>query len=586
VLEEIEPKAPATAIAADLARPGEAERLAREASAVHGRIDLLINNAGVGYFALLEEATEERIRGLFEINTFAPLLLIREALPALRASADGRIVNIVSSLGRVPVPSTGVYGGSKTALAVLGNVLRLEVEPTGLRVINVYPGTLDTEFEKHAEREAGRLGLAPGGGVGRPAAEVAEEILDAAAGKAGEVWLEKLGRTMAADAILHPVDVDRQLAPLRDRLIREGSGTKPAEERLWRRWRVEISLACDLRCARCPGKKAREAASEGEALMADEVWASLHPHLGEVGEIDFSGGGEPLLHPRLADWIAEAREAGARAGFQTNGAHLDEPTIDRLLAARPDWIALTLGGTSRESYERARPGLSFETFEANAKRLADRCPGQNPVLALRLVMRRERTEELEEAVRLASDLGFDRVEFTHCDVIRDLESGRPSLFGSSSDKEVRALEKALRRARRKARRLGLETDATAFVPEEQAVCVHDPRHALFVRHDGRVAPCANLAIGGRTCFLDTEVTMPASAYGRLGEADLLELWRSPACREYRDRFERRVTTQEEILADVAMERSLSRLHEATEAAREAMPEPPDGCRSCRHLYDL
>ena len=74
----------AVAIAADLSISGEAEKLASEAVSALDRIDVLINNAGVGYFALMEEATEENIRHLFEVNTLSPLVLIKTLLPEMQ----------------------------------------------------------------------------------------------------------------------------------------------------------------------------------------------------------------------------------------------------------------------------------------------------------------------------------------------------------------------------------------------------------------------------------------------------------------------------------------------------------------------
>ena len=113
LISKLPPNKNAVAITADLSKPGEAARLAREAVSALGYIDVLINNAGVGYFALMEEATEENIRHLFEVNTLSPLVLVKTLLPEMQKRADGRVVNILSCAGRVTIPTAGVYGGSK-----------------------------------------------------------------------------------------------------------------------------------------------------------------------------------------------------------------------------------------------------------------------------------------------------------------------------------------------------------------------------------------------------------------------------------------------------------------------------------------
>jgi hypothetical protein len=82
-------------------------------------------------------------------------------------------------------------------------------------------------------------------------------------------------------------------------------------------------------------------------------------------------------------------------------------------------------------------------------------------------------------------------------------------------KEIRRLKKSLDKARRLAKKLNITTTAFAFTPEERPVCEQDPRDSIFIRHDGLVAPCINLAIGGPTTFLGNEVIMPDAHYGRL-----------------------------------------------------------------------
>ena len=573
-------------VVTDLAVPGAAERLAEKALEAFGHVDLLVNNAGLGYFALLEEATEKSMRRLFEVNTFAPIALARALLPSMKARRHGRIVNVVTAQGRAPVPSVGVYGASKTALAILGNVMRLEIEPAGVVVVNVYPGTVDSEFERHADREAGRLGLSPGGGVGRTVEAAAAEILEVSLGEGGEVWLEAEGRKMAADAILAPQVVDRQLAPLRDHLLHEVRGTKPSETRLWQRWRVAVADPCTLRCGRCPRKGDDPPRPTAHEQMADDTWAALRPYLGEAAEITFLGCKDPLVHPRLFDWIGEARDLGARAGLRTNGATLDDAMAERLLAVHLDRIELTLGGATAKTYASANPPLPFEAFCENVRRLTRRRAGRLPEVTFRFVLMREAKEEIHTVVELADELDVDRILYVHCDVVRELESGRPALFGRSTDPEIRALEKELRRAGRTAKRSGIKTEATSFVPEEQPVCNYDPRRGIFVRHDGVVGPCRNLTVGGGTCFLGRTVVMPTETYGRLADGSLLDLWSSATARRYRDTFRDRASALEERTAVVDLQRSLRRLEETYEAAREAMPDAPEACLTCRFLYNL
>jgi MoaA/NifB/PqqE/SkfB family radical SAM enzyme len=367
----------------------------------------------------------------------------------------------------------------------------------------------------------------------------------------------------------------------------EHPGSRPHDERIWRLWQIETSFACNLSCVMCPWRAlGRDSLPTDDGLMKETVFNALRPHLAEVIEVDFSGGGEPLLHPTLAEWIEEAGRAGCRTGFLTNGTLLGEEATRNVLAAGVDWIGFSADGAVAESFEKIRQGASFDEFCANVGRLTSLRTGKVPRVLFNFVMMKENVSEMEGIVRLAAALDVDQVIFKHCDVVRGEEGRRFGLFGPQADREIRRHEKALGRARKIAKKLGVETAAFSFVPDELPVCGQDPRRSLFVAHDGRVAPCINLAIGGSTWFLGEEVEMPTVTYGRLPEQRLLDLWESEICRLYRDRFEARVGIYNARLSEVSFARSLTGLEEALEAARKAMPPAPGGCRICHYLHDI
>jgi MoaA/NifB/PqqE/SkfB family radical SAM enzyme len=487
----------------------------------------------------------------------------------------------------VPIPTVGIYGGSKSALALMANTMRLELAPAGITVINVYPGTVRTAFEVNAPREKGRPGLDPAGRSGRSVGEIAARIVGAAKGPGGEVWLEREGRWMATAALLWPSLVERRLQPLRDRALAHEEGSregKPAAERRWHLWQVESSMACHLRCVMCPWKDVRDGA--GEALMSDAVWDIIREHLPEIASVDFSGGGEPLLHPRLFERIAEAKACGSTAGFLTNGMKLDEEASQSILTSGTDWVAVSVDGSDAPVYEAVRTGASFDTVTGNIRRLAALRAGQSPRLAINFVMMPMNVHQLEELVRLAADLGVDQVNFKQCDVVRG-EHGRGfGLFASREERELRRYEKALARARRLARRLKIETTAFSFVPEELPVCDQDPRSSLFIRYDGKVAPCINQAYGGEVCFMGRQEQMPTVHYGSLPEQDPLELWEGDLCSLYRRTFDERVKAHDAKLISSGVGSSMAELKEVFASARDAMPPPPTGCHICHYLYDI
>ena len=574
------------AIGGTLSEVGKGPKLAKAALEAHGRVDVLINNAGMGYFAMMEEVNEDRIREIFELNTFTPLLLMRELVPQMAQRGDGLVINITSAAGRVPIPTVGIYGGSKSALAIMANTMRFELEPTGVRILNVYPGTASTAFEVNALREKNRDGLyGQSGYEGRPVESIVKRILTAARTENGEVWLERECKWMSAGSLIVPGYIERKLRPFRDRARAYGKHGKPHGERRWQLWQVETAICCNLDCVMCPWQDIREQAGD-QGLMSDEVWEAIVPHLPEIASIDFTGGGEPLMHPDLANRIARAKKAGCRAGFLTNGQLLDEPLCEEILAADPDWISFSVDGAAVETYEKIRRDASFELLIENIQRLSDQRVGDRPRLGVNFVLMRENVDELMDLVELAARLGINKLNIKQCDVVRGDHGKDRGMFGAELDDELKRAQKAVDAAKKAAEKLGMEFQMAAFVPDEQPVCDQDPRTSLFVRQDGQVAPCINQAYGGPVTFLGKEAVMPDVHYGRFPDQDVMSVWDGAGCRHYRETFAQRMAIYNQRLMTRGLGSSLDEMKQAFEEARKAMPPPPAGCEHCSYLYGL
>lgn len=117
-----------------------------KAEAALGGIDILVNNAGYGLVGAIEEVSLAEARAQFEANVFGPLALIRAVLPAMRARGAGHVINVTSVSGLAAWSGTGVYCASKFALEAIGETLAQEVEPLGVKVTNVAPGGLRTDY--------------------------------------------------------------------------------------------------------------------------------------------------------------------------------------------------------------------------------------------------------------------------------------------------------------------------------------------------------------------------------------------------------------------------------------------------------
>lgn len=149
---------PKTALALDLdVRSAEArERAVAAAESTLGGIDVLVNNAGHGYSAAVEEGEEDAIRAMFDTNFFALAALTRLVLPRMRARGRGHIVNISSVGGLTGNPASGYYSATKFAVEGLSQSLAKEVGPLGIRVTLIEPGPFRTEFQGRSMTTATR----------------------------------------------------------------------------------------------------------------------------------------------------------------------------------------------------------------------------------------------------------------------------------------------------------------------------------------------------------------------------------------------------------------------------------------------
>ena len=122
-----------------------------------GGLDILVNNAGVSAHGRFADADPDRLRPIMEMNFFAPVELIREALPLLKAGREPIVVNIGSVLGQRGCPHKSEYCASKFALRGFSEALRAEFAPLGIDVLVVTAGPTDTEFFEHLLEEHGEL---------------------------------------------------------------------------------------------------------------------------------------------------------------------------------------------------------------------------------------------------------------------------------------------------------------------------------------------------------------------------------------------------------------------------------------------
>ena len=145
-LEALAASTGARVIVADLCDPDAAERVAQEALAVAGRVDVLINNAGFGWAGQFLEMDGATVEALVSVNLLAPIKLTRALLPGMVERGRGHIVNVASIVGHLGMRDEAVYAATKAGLIGFSESLRYEVAGTGVHVTVVSPGVVATHF--------------------------------------------------------------------------------------------------------------------------------------------------------------------------------------------------------------------------------------------------------------------------------------------------------------------------------------------------------------------------------------------------------------------------------------------------------
>lgn len=140
----------------DVTSQGQINAAIKAAEKKFGHIDVLVNNAGIGYFAAIEEGEESEVRRMFDINVFGLSRMIQAALPGMRRRRKGFIVNVSSIGGLRSFPAAGYYNATKFAVEGLSEALWQEVEPLGLKVMLVEPSGFRTDWAGRSANESKR----------------------------------------------------------------------------------------------------------------------------------------------------------------------------------------------------------------------------------------------------------------------------------------------------------------------------------------------------------------------------------------------------------------------------------------------
>ncbi|MBY0504823.1 MAG: SDR family NAD(P)-dependent oxidoreductase [Bryobacteraceae bacterium] len=204
------------AIPGDLTEPGFAAHAVAETVSRCGRLDILINNAGIGLYAPSWQASLDDTRRMFELNLMAPLALTQAAVPHMRAQGAGLIVNVGSIAGKMTLPWLTLYSASKYALGSFTDGLRLELAGSGVGAMLVCPGYVSTGFQSHVLGGRPPAKIFHARGMAITPEQCAAAIVRGIERGSRTVLTPSLGWALVAAARLLPRIVDAQLRRLNE----------------------------------------------------------------------------------------------------------------------------------------------------------------------------------------------------------------------------------------------------------------------------------------------------------------------------------------------------------------------------------
>lgn len=339
-------------------------------------------------------------------------------------------------------------------------------------------------------------------------------------------------------------------------------------------------MNCNLNCCMCPWTGLHKASSD----MEWEVFAAIARYFQDTEEVDLTGGGEPLLHPRLEEMVRMAKASGCVVGFSTNATLLGPEKAGRISEADLDWIAYSVEGATAETYEKIGVGASFKRVIENIaelQRLKEKRGTGKPKTMLFFVMMKENIQELPAVIEMAYSLGIDHVVAKNLDVILKEGDERKRVFKHPGEGEIDFnVSQAVKEAQRKAEELKLPFRVYELFPAERSICEQDPLNTLFVAWDGSVSPCINLSHIQAGYFDGRWQTRPTRRFGNIVDEPLAAIWEKAGYREFRKIFQERRDCSSGSVAELFAPH-LQGYGEASD-----WPAPPRGCKTCYYLYGV
>jgi MoaA/NifB/PqqE/SkfB family radical SAM enzyme len=307
---------------------------------------------------------------------------------------------------------------------------------------------------------------------------------------------------------------------------------------------LEPTFRCNLTCQMCP----RFSSEDPHLDMAWDVFGRIHNEMHLAHSVDFTGWGEPLLHPRLSEMVAMASAKGCITSITSNGTALNSRNAGELAEAGMDRLTVSVDGITAETYEALRPGAKFEKVQDNLKSLSRYViqTGSRMELGIAFTIQEANALELKGIAEFTDQVGGRVLHLKHLNAVSTREDWERSFLKyrlpplAVGGDRLKKLEKVIAKVQKRAARFGIKVLIHSEFPMTGEMagrhCLAAPREAVYFSFDGKVAPCCHL---GHTVsrFVSGKFIAPACYFlGDINSQSLDDIWSSPEYVAFRQGF--------------------------------------------------
>jgi len=306
---------------------------------------------------------------------------------------------------------------------------------------------------------------------------------------------------------------------------------------------IEPSFRCNLKCTTCPRNS-----TEGDQFdMAPEIFSRICEEMDCARSVDFTGWGEPLLHPDITLMIRKAKEKGLSVSMNSNGTLLSEKMTSDLITAGLDKIAVSVDGMTPETYEPIRKGAVYSKVCENIKAAVSLVNKKSSSLEISIAftIQKQNLTDLKLVVPWMKKHGVGILHLKHLNVLSSAFDWNSSLlshaFGPDSDPiQLKKIEADIRKVQDEADKAGLSFDFYSQLPMDDKlqtqVCIAAPLDSVYFSFDGKVSPCCHLGHKVSRYFQNSCHAPDHFVAGDIMQTSLQNIWNSQGVRDFHSKF--------------------------------------------------